>query len=644
MPNNHKKTSSILDKLLFWRKNKQTNQSQRQLELDKKLVYSLSQSKIPNIKQLKYLGKYLSPLESRLIKSCLTIIFATSLFWGINFVRTHLQVGPKLGGEYIEALIGSPKYINPLYSSTSDADSDISELIFSSLFKRDKNGELINDLAETHRTSDDGKQYTVKIREDAQWHNGLKLTATDIQFTFEAIKNPIYKSPLKLSYTGVNLEKIDDYTIKFTLEEPYAAFMELLTFEILPENLWSQIPPETATLTELNLKAIGSGPYRFKSLIRDKSGHVREYKLEANKDYYQNTPYVENLSFKFFVNFEEAVAAINENQVNGISYLPRELKNSLIAKDSLLFHNLNLPQITSLFINQQNNKYLQDKKVRQALAYTIDKNSIVSNVLDGDARTINSPILPDSFAYNKDIKKYKYNPEEASKLLDETGWKLTEITEDTINTAITNLESDDENIKDQARIINMLGQGLWRAKDTDTENIKQYLIIGLTTNETGDNPNIANAIKSNWEQIGVKTLIDVVNNSLIQSQIIKPRTFEVLLFGQIVGYDPDSYVFWHSSQTGEEGLNIANYKNTEIDALLEDARQASTTEVRIEKYSKFQDIIAEEVPAIFLYSPTYTYLQSNKIKGFEVSNILLPKDRFTNISDWYIKTGKKLIY
>ncbi|MDD5032354.1 MAG: ABC transporter substrate-binding protein, partial [Patescibacteria group bacterium] len=576
--------------------------------------------------------------EKALINLCLLIIFINLFVLGYNFYKDHIKLIPVAGGEYIEGLIGAPEYVNPLYAVASDVDSDLSQLIFSSLFRRGQKGELINDLVSDYTLSEDGKTYTLTIREDGRWHNGEKVTAGDIVFTFNAISNSSYKSPLRSSFTGVSIEKVDEKTIKFNLAEPYAAFLELLTFGIIPENLWLPISPEAAGLAELNLKPVGSGPYKFKSLTKDKSGNIRNYNLTINNDYYGPKPYLENLIFKFFPSFEEAVAALNGNNINGLSYLPSALKESLISKDSLNFHKLNQPQITAIFLNQKNNPALADKKVRQALAFALSKSEIVSSVFGEDAYLIDGPILPNSFAYNQEMKKYKFGPEEAEKLLAEAGWAKVDITGEEIAKAETDKGGTDEKIKAEAEMKLAQGVGSWRKKDN------KFLAINLTTVETENNIKIAEKIKSFWEKAGVKTNLNIIPVSQIQTEIIKPKNFAALLYGQVVGHDPDVYTFWHSSQASEGGSNLANYTNKDIDQLLEDARLTSNQEQRIEKYKKFQEIIAEEVPAIFLYSPYYTYLQSKKIKGFSVNNILIPSHRFANISDWYVKTGKRLIW
>ncbi len=609
-----------------------------QTDLDKRLVYSLSKSRIPNLRQIKYIKNFLSRREIWAVRFSFLVILVCLFFLGTRYYITHLQVVPAQGGEYIEGLIGAPKYINPIYSSASDVDSDISQLVFSSLFKRGEQGELINDLVESHEVSQDNKVYTFKIKANVLWHNGELLTADDIVFTFNVIKNSQYKSPLYSSFKGVEIEKEDNRTVKFILDEPYAAFLELLTLGILPQSLWLQIPFQTASLAELNLKPIGSGPYKFKSLAKDKNGNIKIYNLEFNNDYYGHKAHIKSLTFKFFINFDEAIAALNENLIDGISYLPKQYSDSIMAKNSFNLYKLNIPQLTAIFLNTETNSALADKLVRQALALAINKNEIVSAILEQDVRLVDSPILPDSFAYYKDLKKYKYNTEEARALLDKANWKLVEITEEDIGKAEEYKDSEVSEEKEKAQTILNLGIGQWRQKDNN------YLIIRFSTVDRDENKQIAEAIKKFWEEVNIKVTTEFVPVNQIQSDIIKPRSFEALFYGQVIGSDPDPYAFWHSSQIGETGFNITNFVNKEVDQLLEDARLIFDKTERQEKYKKFQEIIAEEIPAIFMYSPLYTYVQSKNIKGFSSKNIFIPSDRFSNITDWYIKTKRRLVW
>ncbi|MDO8668651.1 MAG: ABC transporter substrate-binding protein [bacterium] len=611
---------------------------QQQNELDKKLVFSLAKSRWPSFNQLKYVKKYLNQPERLIISVCFLIIFLSASFLTINFYRNHLEVIPLSGGEYIEGAVGSIKYINPLYSIFSDVDSDITSLVYSSLFKRGENAQLVNDLVKSYEISQDGKTYIIKIKPNIEWHNGGYLTVDDIIFTFEAIKNSRYQSPLRASFVGVEIEKFDDQTIKFDLAEPYAAFLDLLTFGILPQVSWQQIEPASASLAELNLKPIGSGSYKFKSLVKDKSGNIKTYNLTRNANYYDSPPYINTISFKIFGNTSELISALNNNLIGGISYLPEQSKSDVVAQNSLNFYRLSLPKLSAIFFNTKASLFLMDKRVRQALAYAIDKNEIVSEVMGGNARVIDSPVLPESFAYNNNAKKYNYDVASSSRLLKEAGWKITEIKIEDIDKAKEDLTSTDEAVKKAAQAKIDMGVGRWLMKDNN------YLSLELNTVDNPEYGQTAGLIAEFWRQVNVKVRINLVPANQIQTDVIKTRNFTALLYGEITGADPDPYAFWHSSQIGPTGLNLADYNNKEVDKLLEEGRLTNDLKARKEKYQKFQEILAEDEPAIFLYSPGYTYVQSKNIKGFNVKSIISPSDRFADVNQWYMKTGKKIAW
>lgn len=618
--------------------NVQSSQISENQDMNKKLVYSLSKSRIPNFKQFKYLKRFLSAREINIIRICTLIIFSSILFSGTRFYLNHLQVVPVGGGEYAEALIGSVKHINPLYANASDVDNDISSLVYSSLFTRSKNGELVNDLVETYEVGEKGLSYTMKLREDVLWHDGSKLTANDVVFTVDIIKNKKYESPLRFSLLGVGVEKVDEYTVKFVLSEAYAAFFELLTFGILPKDIWSKVPVEYFSLAKINLNPIGTGPYKLQEFARkENSGTITKYSLVANENYYGEVPKTD-INFHLFSNFNSAVDALNNNVVDGLSYLPRDFKQDIITPKAYSFHKLYLPQLENIFFNSKNNSALGDKAVRQALAIAINKNEIVNDVLGGSAYVADGPILANSFAYNTNIKKYDYNISNAEKLLESVDWIESEITAEDIAKAEEDKESEDEDIKKESEKILEVGIGKWRTKQ------ENYFVLYLTIADTPESQLIAEYVKNYWENIGIKTILNVVEIEKIETGVIAHRNFEAILYGQILGNDPDLYAFWHSSQSDAGGLNFSNYSNKEVDKLLDEARIITDKNQRRERYIKFQDIVVEEVPAIFIYSPTYTYVQSNKVKGFDVRNIQTPNDRFSNILEWYTQVGKKIVW
>jgi len=559
------------------------------LGMDQMLVYALSPRKIPTSKQFKHLSKFLNSKENLIIKICLVIVFVNAVYLGVDFFKKHLKYSPVYGGEYIEGVVAYPKTINPLYAVNRDVDSDLSRLVYSGLFKYDQNGTLVNDLVESHEVSND-KEYTIKIRSNVKWHDGNKVSVDDVIFTIDAIKNSEYRSPLKTSFSGVEVEKINDQTLKIILSSPYSPFLEVLTFGILPKHIWGNISPSAAILSELNLKPIGSGPYVFKSLVKSKEGDLKEYNLVANDNYYLPRPYIKNIQFKFFINYTEAIKALNDNQIDGLGYLPFDSRKDVLAQDSLTFNELTRPQIISLFFNQEKDKALNNKPVRVALAQSINKDEIIEEVFENAYQKADSPILANNFAYNDQLTKYAYSPLEA------------------------------------------------------TENIKNRLAsTTLTVVDSGRNVLVAEKIKSYWEKIGVVVSLNIVPGERAMD-IIKNRNFEILLYGESVGGDPDVYAFWHSSQIGAKGLNLAAYNNPEVDKLLIEARETNDINQRIEKYKKFQEILTNDIPAIFLYSPTYTYIQSKKVKGFSGSVIIEPADRFSSIASWYLKTSKKIAW
>lgn len=561
-----------------------------QEEVDKKLVYDLSPRKIPSGGQIKHVRRFLNPREFLVLKICLVVLVLNLGYLAVVLVKGHLQYSPAVGGEYVEGMVGYPQTINPLYAINRDVDADLSRLIYSSLFKYDENGRLGNDLVAAVTINSAGTEYLIKIKDRVKWHNGDSLTADDVLFTLGLIQNSDYHSPLRSGLAGVVAEKVDDLTIKLTLPAAYAPFPELLTFGILPKTLWENVGPAAIMLSDLNLKPVGSGPFKFKSLVRNSSGDLKEYYLAANANYYGPVPFLKTLDFKFFVDYPEAIKAFNDKQIAGLSYLPLAYRQDLLAQNSLNFHELVQPQIHSLFFNTSKNKTLADKEVRIALAQALDKTQIINEIFSGLYQRVDGPIVPGNFAYDEAITKYDYNPASATAMI-----------------------------------------------------ARKPVTLSLTVIDSGQNVAVAEKIKNYWESAGVKISLKVVAGE--QSvNIIKNRDFEVLLYGEALGGDPDIFVFWHSSQIGSKGLNLAGYNNPEVDKLLAEARSTVNFNDRLAKYKRFQEIITADLPAIFLYSPTYTYVQGNNLKGFLGTMIISPADRFNSISGWYLKTKKKLTW
>ncbi|PIT90118.1 hypothetical protein COU23_00180 [Candidatus Kuenenbacteria bacterium CG10_big_fil_rev_8_21_14_0_10_36_11] len=574
-------------------------------DLDQRLFINLNKTKKkwPGIRQWKYLNAILLAREKNKIKIAAAVLVLTIFGLLVNLYYVMTVVGPKNGGEYSEGLVGLPKLINPLYASLNQVDSDLSGLVYSGLVKIDNQGLIGPDLAGNWQISPDGKIYTFYLKNNLKFHDGIELIADDVVFTIEAIQNPSYKSPLEPNFQGVKVEKVDETALRFILSEPYAPFLENLTVGILPQHIWAEVAPVNMALADYNLKPIGSGPFKFKSFAKDKLGNLKTYTLGRNELYYEQPPYLETLTFKFYTDYNSAADALKNHNIDGLSFIPKDLKDNLATRKDLNYCYLRLPQYTALFFNQANNAALKELKVRQVLAFGLDKKEIVAQAL-GAGEVIDGPIFSGMIGYHPNIKKYNFNPTEAEALLDAAGY--------------------------------LQKQGEPSRKKGEAE-----LKITLTTVNKAENASVAGLISKMWLALGIKVQLNLVDANQIKD-IIKNRSFEVLLFGEILGADPDPYPFWHSSEAGSTGLNLANFINKDADKLLEDARKSFDPTVRHEKYVQFQNILAENLPAIFLYTPQYVYPITGEIKGIETQNITTPAGRFCNIENWYVKTKRVL--
>ncbi|MFH1030302.1 MAG: ABC transporter substrate-binding protein [bacterium] len=634
------------------------------LKRNQKLILNLRRKKKPDLVQLKHISKILSLQEKRIIFSLSLIVFFCLGAIIFLFIKRHIITVPANTGEYIEGVVGFPRLINPLYAQTNDVDSDLEALLFSGLMKYDKDLKLVPDLASEYKISEDQKTYTFVLRDDIFFHNGNKLTADDIIFTVEAIKDPLYKSSLYLTFKSIKISKIDERTIEFFLQEPYSPFLNLLTFGILPENIWAEVPVQNAALAEYNIKPIGTGPYKINSFSKDKIGNLKNYTLERFDGYYGQHPYIKLITFKFYPDFNSVFFALKGKEIQSASFLPKNIREELTENKNILIRPLNLPQYTSIFFNQDHNEILKDKRMRLALTQGINKKALLEENLNNEGIIIDGPILPDFIGYNPDLKKYEYNPQEANKLLDEAGWekinsddfiksekerlekelngkneeikKLGEEGEEeekeNTKTSIEKMEQEINDINHKLESLAKYGMQTFLRKKSG-----KLLELALTTVNSGDSVRVAESIKDYWEDIGLFTDLRIEEPQDIEKNVIKTREYDCLLYGEIIGADPDPYPFWHSSQNKYPGLNLAIFSNEEVDKLLEEARTTNDEQKRKDKYVHFQNILVQELPAIFLYSPTYSYILSSKVEGFSISKIYLPCDRFTNIEDWYVE-------
>ncbi len=564
--------------------------------------------KWPSRFQWEKLPSLLSKKERYFILALGILIIASLISWCISYRAIHTIAIPDYGGSYTEGIVGSPQYINPILCQTNDADQDISELIFSGLIKYDSKGNLVPDLAERYAIGDEGKIYDFFLRKDVNWHDGEPFNADDVIFTIQTIQNSDYKSPLIFNWNGVEVEKIDDYAVRFKLKNAYAPFLNNTTIGILPKHIWENIFPPEFFLTEINLKPIGTGPYKFTKFEKDKKGSIKILHLKANENYYLSNPFIKSIAFKFYVNEETLISAYNKGEVKGLNSITAQNKLLLKSyKRKLNIYQLKLPRYFAVFFNQSKSKALSDKIVRLALNYATNKQEIVDEILNGEGILINSPIPPGVFGYTSKTKIYDFALEHANNLLDAAGWQKNEET------------------------------GI-REKTLERNEEPTPLEITLLTTKYPELESVAGILQEQWSKLGAKIEIKILGIADIQQEYIRPREYQALLFGEVLGTDP--FPFWHSSQKRYPGLNLALYHNSDVDNLLKDAHKAFDSEKRKEKYEEFQKLVVEDVPVVFLYNSFYLYPVSKKIKGIEIENISIPSKRFSGIENWYIKTKR----
>ncbi|MFA6105477.1 MAG: peptide ABC transporter substrate-binding protein [Patescibacteria group bacterium] len=620
--------------------------------LDYKLVKQAQNGGLPSPAQIKYLFRFLSTKE----KNFFFLFFFTAIFGALSlfgvFVSKHISLVPAEGGEYSEALIGQPKYINPIYASINDVDQDLASLTYSGLFRFNDNQILEPDIAESFSISTDTKSYLIKIKTGVKFADNQPLTANDVVYTFDLIQNPEVASPLSAAFHGVKVEKISEFEVKFTLKEPFAPFLDSLTVGILPEHIWSEISPNGIRLAKNNLQPAGAGPWQFGKIIKDATGRIDSITLNRNEYYFKNKPFIRNLRFKFFDEYGSAIEALKSQNVDTLSFIPNYASLKLNNKN-LNFFDLRFPEYTALFFNQTFQPFLKDSDLRLALLKALDKNYLSETVLSGHATPIDSPFLPGSLGYSPDLKKITFNPSDANTLLDKKWTRLQPeeyftlrrnalIKELGINKPTSTIATSTMNADDEKRISDIIrsemeaDQPFYR-RDKDN-NILQ---LNITTADTEEYGKVANEIAKYWKKVGIRTTIERTNAGRLLRDSVKNRTYDVLLYSEITGSDPDPYPFWHSSQIDYPGLNLSGFSDRNADKLLEDSRVTVDPKIRAENYLKFQNILIDEVPAIFLYTPWHSMAVNKEVKGVNVSVLNVPTDRFSGLSNWYLKTKFK---
>jgi peptide/nickel transport system substrate-binding protein len=514
------------------------------------------------------------------------------------------EIQPATGGVYTEGIIGSLGRLNPILDLYNAADRDVDRLLYSGLIRFDARGMPQEDLIESMGISRDGLFYNFSLRSDAVWHDGRPLTSEDVIFTIDLMRSEELPVPedVRALWETVEVEALDDHTLQFRLPEPYAPFLDYLTFGILPRHLLGDLSPAELVDAPFNLEPVGSGPYRFEQLsIED--GKITGLVLSAFDDYYTEPAFIETMIFRYFPDAGSALVAYRAGEIQGISQVSPEILPSALQEANLRIYTGRQPQMTLILLNLDNPElpFFQEASIRRALLMGLNRQKMIDTMLDGQAILADGPIFPGSWAYYEGIERLSYDQEAAIELLKEAGYTVP------------------------------ASGGTVRAKE------EQRLAFDLLFPEGEEYAALAEEIGDDWARLGVEANLTPVPYNELVSAYLEPRTYQAALVDLDLARspDPDPYPFWHQAQkTG--GQNYSSWDDHQASEYLEQARVIVDIAERTRLYRNFQVRFTSEMPALPLFYPVYTYAVDARVQGVTMGPLFDTSDRYATITSWFL--------
>ena len=542
------------------------------------------------------------------------LVFATAIIVGLliyfqqnNPVKKVINTpSPVTGGSYTEGLVGRFGRLNPLLAFKNQADRDINRLIFSSLIKFDSNGRPVADLAESWSVSSDATRYSVKLKPNVLWHNGIPFTAQDVVFTTSLLQSRSQLLPQDLQefWPLVQVNAVTDFEVEFLLPEPYSPFIDYLSFQILPANQLGNLTLEQIVDHPFNLAPVGTGPFQFDKLtVTD--GQISDVHLKPFENYFDGKAFLEQFNFRYFASDQAALAAYISGELDGISAVSGQTLPGVLAQGDLNLYSAQQPRLSLVFLNQANTDkpFLKDENIRKALIHAINRQGIIDQVLRGQAVLAEGPIMTNSWAYYPNQEPWKYDPDMAKQIINGLGVQKDEngymVTSDGAQLALVLLTEDDENHRGMAEIV-----------------------------------------KQNWGVLGIAVEVQPLPLLQLQEQL-RAHTYDAALVDINLSNtpDPDPYPFWGQAMI-QNGQNYAAWDDRTASGYLEQARMTADLELRTKLYRNFQIYFHDKLPSLPLFCPIYNYAVRNTINGVTFGPLNDPSDRFSNVARWYILSAK----
>jgi len=510
----------------------------------------------------------------------------------------------------VEGTIGEPSVLIPMLAGDASSHS-VASLIINGLVKYDKDLTLIGDLADSWDISKDSLVITFHLKKGIKWTDGVEFTAHDVMFGYKTIIDE--KTPTAYSEDFKQVKKaevLDKYTFRVTYEKPFApALGSWGNLTVLPKHL---LEGKDITKSELGRHPVGMGPFKF---LKWTPG--QEVVMEANPGYFEGRPYIDRYVYRVIPDPATMFLELKAGGIDWMGLTPIQYTrqtNTPYFEKNFIKYKYPVPAYTYLGLNLclrreqgtgqciEKHPWFSDKRVRQAIAYAIDKQEVVGGVLFGLGSPATGPFVPKTWPYNPNVKKYEYNPEKAKELLAEAGWK----------------DSDGDGILDKDR--------------------RPFEFTILTNQGNSVRINTATIIQWRLAMVGIKINVRTLEWSTFINEFIDKRRFEAVILGWSLGLDPDQYDIWHSSKTKEKEFNFVSYKNSEVDELLEKGRRTFDIEKRKKMYHRIHEILAEELPYIFLYVPDATPVVHKRFKGIDPAPLI---GMGYNIHKWYVPEGQQ---
>ena len=528
------------------------------------------------------------------------LILSVGIFRGLS-VENYSENIFYRGGTYSEGILGEVKTLNPLFTSTN-TERSFEQIAFSRIYDIDETGNLKGDLAESVSTSDNYKNFKIKMRNNAVWSDGRKITANDVIFTIKLLREQSINPSDFKAWKNVEISKNSDYEFSVKVPSSSSSVLYSFNFSILPEHILKDIQIEKIRESAFSKNPITSGAFNFKSVQND--GDKTTISLVKNKRYYKGEAYIDNFDIVAF----KDEAKLKNALISGEIVASPSLKISEFSeseRDKLKSRETNVNRGIYAFLNNSDS-VLKDLKVRKAIQTGVDIPKVRKEMEFVDK--LDFPTL-NQFLNTKDLSIPKYDFDQAQKILDEAGWK-----------------------KNSNGILE---------KDGKTA------ILNIATTSVYNYKKAAEEIESQLKKLGFDAKLTVIDKddktgAFVQS-ILQPRNYSILVYEIDLGADPDIYAFWHSSQSGQKGLNFSNYNDAVADDLLLNSRTAPSSNEKKLQITKFTQRWLANSVAIGLGQTKTSYVFRKSVQPYSVNNTFVTElNRYADVIYW--SASKSTLY